>query len=286
MAGEGLGASGRPGRPSAGDPRGKEDPETAEVKPLLRSRFVAIPTEAVRVTRMPRGGEIALSRAKEVAGRHAAGLVEDGMTVGLGTGSTVHYALLELGQRVRDEKLSIRGVPTSVDTEVKARELSIPLIGLEEVKRIDLTIDGADEIDPGFRMIKGGGGALLREKVVASMSAREAIVVDRSKVVERLGVRFLLPVEVVPFARPVVARRLGEMGAIPTMRMNEGGTPFLTDNQNEILDCRFEGGIADPEDLERRLNSLPGVVENGLFVGLAHVLVIGDAEGNVEVRTL
>src|SRR5688572_20324205 len=145
---------------------------------------------------------------KEVAGRRAADLVESGMTVGLGTGSTVHFVLARLAERVRDERLAIRGVPTSLDTERKARELGLELVALDAVEGIDLTIDGADEIDAAFDMIKGGGGALLREKVVASISRREAIVVGPDKVVARLGISFPLPVEVVPFARPVVARAL------------------------------------------------------------------------------
>jgi ribose 5-phosphate isomerase A len=225
-----------------------------------------------------------LSRAKEAAGRRAAELVEDGMLVGLGTGSTVWFTLERLAARIAAEGLSVRGVPTSRDTERKARELGIPLVPLAEATTIDLTIDGADEIDADFAMIKGGGGALLREKVVASISRREVIVADRSKVVERLGVRFLLPVEVVPFARPVVWRRLSELGALPTLRVDDEGDPYRTDNQNEILDCRFEGGIADPAALERRLASLPGIVESGLFIGLAHALVIGDDDGSTEIR--
>ena len=225
-----------------------------------------------------------MSRAKEAAGRRGAQFVEDGMTVGLGTGSTVHFTLLELSARIRAEKLSLRGVPTSLDTERKARELEIPLVGLAEVSSIDLTIDGADEIDPQFHMIKGGGGALLREKVVASLSKREVIVADRSKAVERLGLRFLLPVEVVPFARPAVARRLQELGAVTHVRVSDRGEVYSTDNGNEILDCKFAGGIADPAALERRLNDIPGVVANGLFVDLAHVLVLGADDGSHEVR--
>ncbi len=206
------------------------------------------------------------------------------MVVGLGTGSTAQFTLRELAARIRREKLSIRGVPTSLDTERIARELEIPMIGLTSVSTIDVTIDGADEIDPRFHMIKGGGGALLREKVVASLSEKVVIVVDRSKLVERLGIRFLLPVEVVPFARSAVARRLRQLGATPTVRMREGGEIYLTDNGNEILDCKFEGGISDPGELEKRINLIPGVVENGLFVGIAHVLVIGHEDGGVEIR--
>jgi len=225
-----------------------------------------------------------VSQAKEAAGRRAAQFVEDGMVVGLGTGSTVYFTLVELAERVRTEKLSIRGVPTSVDTQRKARDMQIPLVGLGEVESIDLTIDGADEIDASFQMIKGGGGALLREKVVAAMSKREVIVADAAKVVERLGLGFLLPVEIVPFARPAVTRVLASMGAACTLRMRSEDEPYLTDNHNEILDCKFEGGIENAAELDRQLNSIPGVVENGLFVGLAQVLVVGDEQGGVEVR--
>jgi len=225
-----------------------------------------------------------LSQAKEVAGRRAAGFALDGMTVGLGTGSTVYYALVELARRIREEKLSLRCVPTSMDTHKKATEMQIPLVGLDEVESIDLTVDGADEIDGEFQMIKGGGGALLREKVVATMSRRVVIVVDASKVVERLGLAFLLPVEVVPFARPAVVRTLAALGASTALRMKSGGEALLTDNGNEILDCKFAEGIEDAAGLEVRLNSIPGVVDNGLFVGLAHVLVVGDEQGRVDVR--
>jgi ribose 5-phosphate isomerase A len=225
-----------------------------------------------------------VSRAKEAAGRAAADLVRDGMTVGLGTGSTVLFTLERLAERIRAERLALHGVPTSLDTEHKARALGIPLVALDQVETIDLTIDGADEIDARFDMIKGGGGALLREKVVAALTRREVIVVDRSKVVERLGARFPLPVEVVPFARAAVARRIAGLGAAWTLRMRGAQEPVLTDNGNEILDCRFPGGIAQPAALERSLDEIPGVVETGLFIGLAHVLVIGSDDGRVETR--
>lgn len=225
-----------------------------------------------------------MSNAKQVSGRRAAEYVEEGMVVGLGTGSTVFYTLQRLGERVRSEGLTIRGVPTSVDTEQKAGEMGIPLATLEEVDAIDLTIDGADEIDGDFNMIKGGGGALLREKVVASISRREVIVVGEDKVVDRLGKGFLLPVEVIPFARAVVNRALTALGATPTLRLVEANTPFITDNGNEILDCRFEGGIEDAAALEEAIDRVPGVVESGLFIGLAHAVVIGKDDGGCEVR--
>lgn len=226
----------------------------------------------------------AAANPKEVAGRAAAELVESGMTVGLGTGSTVWYSLLRLAERVREEGLVLRGVPTSLDTERKARDLGIPLASLDEVEEIDLTIDGADEIDAEFRMIKGGGGALLREKVVAALSRREAIVVGPDKVVERLGTTFRLPVEVVPFARAAVARKIRRLGGEPFLRIKAAGEPNLTDNGNEILDCHFKEGIRDPEALELALDQIPGVVESGLFIGLAQILVIGHPDGRAEVR--
>jgi ribose 5-phosphate isomerase A len=224
-----------------------------------------------------------VSKAKEAAGRYAAELIEDGMTVGLGTGSTVHFTLAALGERVH-AGLAIRGVPTSLDTERKARDLGIPLVGLDEAPSIGLTIYGADEIDPSFNMIKGGGGALLREKVVARASERVVIVVDPGKVVTKLGERFLLPIEVVPFARAVVRRELERLGAEPVLRLVDQGKVYRTDNGNEILDVRFPGGIGDPPALERELALIPGIVESGLFVGLAHLLVIGRENGEVEVR--
>ncbi len=232
---------------------------------------------------MDRGAKEAPMEPKERAGRKAAEWIEDGMTVGLGTGSTVYFTLVALGERVAREGLSIRGVPTSVDTQRKARELGIPLVGLDEVEAIDVTVDGADEIDPAFDMIKGGGGALLREKVVASISRREVIVVGPGKQVERLGRSFALPVEVVPFARPVVERALRALGLDPRLRRDDAGAPRRTDNGNEVLDCASPDGIADAPALERALAAIPGVVESGLFIGLAHVCVACDADGSVAV---
>lgn len=221
---------------------------------------------------------------KRTSGRRAAEFVESGMTLGLGTGSTVFFTLERIAERIREEGLAVRGVPTSVDTEQKARAMGIPLATLAEVERIDLTIDGADEIDGDLSMIKGGGGALLREKVIASISSREVIVVGRNKVVQRLGTTFPLPVEVVPFALPVVERMLRANGAEPVERRSGDGSPYRTDNGGAILDCRFAEGIEDARDLESRLALLPGVVESGLFIDLADVVVIGEDDGGCEVR--
>lgn len=234
-----------------------------------------------------RYGAVAMNdtaRAKAAAGRRAADFVEDGTTLGLGTGSTVQPFLDRLAERIGAEGLAVRGVPTSEQTAAIARELGIPLATLDEVERIDLTVDGADEIDPAFDMIKGGGGALLREKVVASLTAREVIVVDPAKVVERLGTTFRLPVEVVPFALAVVERAVRALGLDPQLREGADGSPYRTDNGNAILDCATAAGIADAAALERELDAIPGVVESGLFVGLAHTLVIGRPDGTTEVR--
>lgn len=223
---------------------------------------------------------------KEIAGRRAAELVRDGMTLGLGTGSTVWFTLQRLAERIAAEGLRVRGVPTSLDTERKARELAIPLAALAEVESIDLTIDGADEVDGAFRLVKGGGGALLREKVVASISRREAIVIGPDKLVARLADAFPLPVEVVPFARPVVERALCKLGFEPRLRRAKDGGDYRTDNGNEVLDARFPGGLPDPEAMQARLAAIPGVVESGLFIGLCQVLVIGHPDGRAEVREL
>jgi len=235
--------------------------------------------------RRPRKGFcVATMQPKEVAGRRAAEWVEDGMTLGLGTGSTVFFTLVAIAERIRDHGLRVRGVPTSLDTEHKARGMGIPLATLDQVTQLDLTIDGADEIDGAFQMIKGGGGALLREKVVAAISRREVIVVGPDKVVARLGTTFALPVEVVPFARPVVERALSRLGCEPAVRRTRDGSEYRTDNGNQILDCRFPAGIADARALERQIDAIPGVVESGLFIDLAHTLVIGQPDGRAEVR--
>jgi ribose 5-phosphate isomerase A len=218
------------------------------------------------------------TNAKRRAAERAVELVEDGMRVGLGTGSTAAWAVARLGERVRDERLRVRCVPTSSRTEEQARALGIPLATFAELPELDLTIDGADEIGPGLALIKGGGGALVREKLVAAASRRFVVVADSSKLVAALG-RFPLPVEVVPFAWEVTARRVaGVTRCAPAPRRGGDGGLYLTDNGNYVLDCPC-GEIADPAALERELKLLPGVVESGLFVNLAHLAFVATGEG-------
>ena len=212
---------------------------------------------------------------KQRAGEKATEFVRDGMNVGLGTGTTVYWTIQRLGAMVR-EGLHIRGIPTSRRTEQQAIEAGIPLTSFAEVTELDLTIDGADEINPSFDLIKGGGGALLREKLVAAASRQLIVVADGSKQVATLG-KFPLPVEVVPFAWEVTARRIAAFGCTPTLRAVDG-QPYVSDNGNYILDCRF-GAIPDPATLHRDLKLLVGVVETGLFVGMADVAVIGSESG-------
>lgn len=213
---------------------------------------------------------------KRAAGHWAAEAVEDGMKLGLGTGSTVAHFLDRLAER----GLDVAGVPTSDQTAARCRELGIALLEPEEIPRLDLVVDGADEFDADLNLTKGGGGALLREKVVATGAARMIVIATPDKRVERLGDSFPLPVEVVPFAIAPVSRVLEEIGFEVAPR---GGGEYRTDNGNAILDARFPGGISDPATMEVRLATIPGVVENGLFVGLADVAVLGRDDGTVEV---
>ncbi|HET7628493.1 MAG TPA: ribose-5-phosphate isomerase RpiA [Bacillales bacterium] len=212
---------------------------------------------------------------KKFAGEAAAEYVENGMTVGLGTGSTVKYTIEKLAERMNNEGLRFRGVPTSFQTERLAQSLGIPLVTLDEAIELDLTIDGADELDNRLNGIKGGGGALLREKIVASASKRTIWTAHAAKKVEKLGT-FPLPVEIVPFAAAVVLRKLEGEGMRPEIRQ-VNGEPYETDNGNWIVDLHL-GEIDDPEHLEQWLNLLPGVVENGLFLNRTDMAVI--AEGS------
>ncbi len=216
---------------------------------------------------------------KRRAAERSLDYVEDGMVLGLGTGSTAAHLVRLLGARVRDG-LRVQGVPTSRATEALAAEFGIPLVGFDRVTRIDLTIDGADEIDANLDLIKGGGGALLREKIVASVSDRYLIIADESKLVPRLGA-FALPVEVTPFALAVVTARLEAEGAKPVLRRGPDGDAMVTDEGHHLLDCAY-GAITDAAALARALTGIVGVVEHGLFVGMADVAVIGRDDG-VEV---
>lgn len=199
-------------------------------------------------------------------------LVQPGMVVGLGSGSTAAEMVRLLGARVRGG-LQIRGVPSSEATAALAREVGVPLVGLADVDALDVTIDGADEVDPRGELIKGRGGALLREKVIASASRQLVIIVDDTKRVPVLGARMPVPVEVTPFAVPVVDRALTAMGAAVARRAAADGAPYVTDGGNQILDCRF-GPIADPATLGARLKAMVGVVEHGLFVGFAPTVIV------------
>ena len=217
---------------------------------------------------------------KTPKGRAAAAALDeiaDGQIVGLGSGSTAELFIAALGQAVKAGRFkSIRGVPTSVKSETLARSLGIALRTFAEVDHIDVTIDGADEIDAGLRLIKGLGGALLREKLVAQNSRRMVVIADDSKVVTRLGVKTALPVEVVPFGHEATERFLQSLGCVPVLR--GGGKPYVTDNHNYIYDCRFQG-IDDPAALELALKTRAGVVETGLFVAIAHAAIVGGAGG-------
>lgn len=216
---------------------------------------------------------------KREAGRRAAREVRSGMTLGLGTGSTVAWFLEALAAHIEDGSVrDVVGVPTSVATEERARELGIPLGSLVDLQPLDLTVDGADEIAPSLDLVKGLGGALLREKMVAQASHRMIVIADESKLVERLGEKAPLPVEVVRFEWRAHLDFLRELGAEPVLRRRDG-EPVVTDNGNHVLDCRFEEGIDDPEGLERALAGRAGVVASGLFLGLATEAFVAAPEG-------
>jgi len=219
---------------------------------------------------------------KQMAAAKAVEAVESGMALGLGSGSTASYAIAMIGERMRNGSLrGIVGVPTSNETARLARQAGIPLTTLQEHPVLDLTIDGADEVDPQLNLIKGRGGALLREKIVARASRCELIVVDESKLVQVLG-KSPVPVEVVPFGWGTYLDALRSLGCEPVLRM-QGAQPYITDEGNYIVDCRFVR-IDDPARLECALDLIPGVVENGLFIGLASVVLVATETGVRELR--
>jgi ribose 5-phosphate isomerase A len=216
---------------------------------------------------------------KKIAAEKAAEDVVDGMVVGLGSGTTAAHLVEALGIRVR-QGLHIIGIPTSEETAAHARRLGIPISSLAEHGSIDLTIDGADEVETGtLNLIKGHGGALLREKIVASASRALSIVVDETKIVDRLGSRFAIPVEVVPFGWQTTVTRLQKLKADPKLRLQENGTPFVSDGGHSIVDCSFGGPIESASELDLALNNVVGVVEHGLFLGLASKVFIGGRAG-------
>lgn len=219
--------------------------------------------------------------AKTAAGREAARLVRDGMTIGLGSGSTAEKAIEALGERVA-QGLRIRGVSSSARSEELARGLGIEVVTFSEVSSLDVTIDGADEIDSEFRLIKGGGGALVREKLVAAASREMIVVADASKLVRMLG-RFPLPVAIIPFAWETTLERLDRLAPCARLRQRDG-RPYVTDDGLYIVDLDCES-IEDPEAVDAALQSLPGVVETGLFLNIATQVVIGHDNGHTETLT-
>ena len=229
------------------------------------------------------------NQMKQAVAEAAVEQFRDGMIVGLGSGSTAALMIQGLGQRLASGQLKdIVGVTTSFQGEVLAAELGIPLLSLNAVDRIDLAIDGADEVDPSFQLIKGGGACHVQEKLVAARADRFIVVVDSTKLVDRLNLGFLLPVEVLPGAWRQVQQQLTGMDGAAELRMAQRKAgPVVTDQGNLVLDVRFNGGIVDPVALEREINNIPGVLENGLFVNLADDVLVGEvSDGVAGVRSL
>lgn len=217
---------------------------------------------------------------KQLAAERAVSFLDDGMTVGLGTGSTAYWAIEKIGQKVKNEGWKIRAIATSIRSEEQARGLGIPIVDFSSVRAIDVTIDGADEVDGHLQLIKGGGGALLREKIVATNSLQMIVVADETKWVQTLG-KFPLPVEVIHFGWERTFEKLQMLGCQGTLRLN-GTEPYITDNGNYIIDCAF-GEITDPPALHNDVNSITGVVDNGLFIQIATKLVLGYNNGETRI---
>jgi ribose 5-phosphate isomerase A len=227
--------------------------------------------------------DMTISTAKKAAGYAAAELVNEGMLVGLGSGSTVAFFLERLAERCT-AGLRILCAASSTHTQQQALSLQIPLADINHLQRLDVTVDGADEITPSKLMIKGGGGALLREKILAAMSDEMIVIVDQSKLVDRLG-RFPLAVEIVPFGWLATIRHLQERGFNGQLRCSLPQRPYITDNENFIYDIAFPAPLDDPEAIEQQLVAIPGVLQTGLFFRLAGRVIIGKADGTVEIRT-
>jgi ribose 5-phosphate isomerase A len=222
---------------------------------------------------------------KRLVGVAAAGLVAEEMVCGIGTGSTVAFLIAELGRRVREEGLRFTGVPTSFQSRILCRQAGIPVVDLQDCAALDLAIDGADEVDPGFNLIKGGGAAHSREKIVAAMAGQFVVIVDQSKMVPALGTGFPVPIEIIPVALSFVTRTIKRLGGDPQLRMGiRKDGPVVTDNGQFVLDARFQAG-ADLREVDRVLHQTPGVVDTGLFFDLAVKVLVGQAE-SLQVQTL
>jgi ribose 5-phosphate isomerase A len=214
---------------------------------------------------------------KEMAAREAVKYVEDGMVVGLGSGSTANKAIQLIGQKVKEEGIGIIGIPTSTASDLLGRAVGIRMGELDDHPQVDLTIDGADEVDPSLNLVKGLGGALVREKIVAASSRVEMIVIDDSKMVNHLCQKAPLPVEIIKYSSKSTMRKLAALGCVPELRMAEN-EPFISDNLNYIVHCKFER-IDDPRAMEAEIGMIPGVVDSGLFIGLASKVIVASAEG-------
>jgi len=216
---------------------------------------------------------------KKSVGEEAVTFVENGMKLGLGSGSTVYWMIRKLGERIKEEGIEVEGIPSSEQTAKWAREFGVPLTDFSAVKELDITIDGADEVDENLQLIKGGGAALFREKIIAQAAKKLIIIVDSSKIVKTLG-SYPLPVEVLPFAWERTASEISKLGCDPELRMKDG-KPLITDNGNYILDCPF-GTIGSPRELDGKLKTIAGVIETGLFVDLTSQVILSDGE-NIKI---
>ncbi|WP_010647832.1 ribose-5-phosphate isomerase RpiA [Oceanobacillus massiliensis] len=215
-----------------------------------------------------------MDQMKRAVGEEAAAYVKDGMKIGLGTGSTAYWLIRRLGERVKSG-LNIEGIPSSAQTEQWAKEFGVPLTDFSRVKELDITIDGADEVDENLHLIKGGGAALFREKIIAQAANELIIIVDSSKMVTNLG-KYPLPVEVLPFGWERTANEISMLGCVPNIRKKDGGN-LITDNGNYILDCPFDA-ISDPARLNEEIRRIIGVVETGLFIGMADKILVGNGK--------